>query len=74
MKKKQFSEAEKYYKTAISINKNFALAHYNLALLYDIYFQDIKRAYAQYLKYLSLVPDDKETQAWADELKYSLGN
>lgn len=69
---KDFPKAEAEYLKAIKLNKNFANAHYNLALLYDIYFQDIPKAYTQYEKYLALMPDDGETKSWVDQLQYSL--
>ncbi len=65
--------AEKYYKKAISISPTYALAHYNLALLYDIYFQDIEKAVHHYQQYLSNIEaKDKETEDWLDGLKATL--
>lgn len=69
---RDFAKAEAHYLKAISLDKGFANAHYNLALLYDIYYQDIPKAYAQYQKYLALKPGDKETQDWVEQLQYSL--
>ena len=69
---REFSQAEAQYQTALKLDKRFAIAHYNLALLYDIYFQDIPRAYSHYMEYLTLVPDDEQTKDWVDQLRYSL--
>jgi tetratricopeptide (TPR) repeat protein len=70
---KKHQAAESYFKRALVLNPDFANAHYNIALLYDIYFQDIPNAYNHYKKYLSLVGDsDKETKEWVDQLQYSL--
>ncbi|VUD66186.1 Outer membrane protein assembly factor BamD [Thalassocella blandensis] len=70
---KKFPDAEKAYLNAIKLNDKFANAHYNLALLYDIYFQDIKNAFFHYTKYLSLIDhEDQETKDWVEQLKYSL--
>lgn len=69
---KEFITGQQHYQRAIALNDNFANAHYNLALLYDIYFQDIPKAYQHYEKYLKLVPNDTETTDWLEQLKYSL--
>ncbi len=70
---KKHQAAENYFKRALVLNPDFANAHYNIALLYDIYFQDIPNASNHYKKYLSLVGDsDKETKEWVDQLQYSL--
>lgn len=72
VKNKQFKTAENKYQKAIAIDKSYANAHYNLALLYDIYYQDIDKAYLSYQQYLRLVPDDKTTADWLEQLKFSL--
>ena len=72
---KQYKTAEASYKLAIKIEPKFALAHYNLALLYDIYYQDIPTAYKHYNLYLANTKqEDIKTQEWVDQLKYSLGS
>lgn len=73
VKEKKFPEAEKSYLKAISLNDKFANAHYNLALLYDIYYQDIKNAFLHYTQYLSNIDhEDTETKDWVEQLKYSI--
>ncbi len=72
VEKKNFQVAKKHYKQAIQLDKSFSSAHYNLALLNDIYFQDIRAAYLSYLSYLELNPDDDSVKDWVDQLKYSL--
>ena len=72
---KQYKTAEASYLLAIKIAPKFALAHYNLALLYDIYYQDIPTAYKHYNLYLTNTKqEDTKTQEWVDQLKYSLGS
>lgn len=72
---KQYKAAEASYLLAIKIAPKFALAHYNLALLYDIYYQDIPAAYTHYNLYLANTQqEDIKTQEWVDQLKYSLGS
>lgn len=69
----EFQNAEAHYKKALELKKDFANAHYNLALLLDIYYQDIPAAYEHYNHYLSLTGgQDNETASWVEQLKYSL--
>jgi len=69
----RFQQAEAALKRALSINNEYALAHYNIALLFDIYYQEIGKAYAHYLKYLNLINyEDKETVQWVEQLRYSV--
>ena len=66
-------KARDYYIKAIELKDNYALAHYNLALIYDIYIQDVPKAVAHYQKYLALTRyQDKKTAEWLDQLKASL--
>lgn len=63
------SESESYYKRALQIDKDYAIAHYNIALLYDIFFQDIPRAIEHYRKYLELTGNqDEMTRNWLEQL------
>lgn len=72
VEEKKFKQAEAAYQQALANNKDYATAHYNIALLYDIYFQDIEKAYAHYNRYLDIVGEDQETKDWVEQLKYSL--
>jgi tetratricopeptide (TPR) repeat protein len=66
----KINEAKSDYLKAVNLDQNYANAHYNLALLYDIYLQDIPQAINHYEKYLSLLTQpDKVTQQWVDHLK-----
>lgn len=68
-----YKSAESHYVTAIKLDQNFAAAHYNLALLYDIFYQDIRPAVEHYQHYLTLIKEeDKETSLWVEELKMTL--
>lgn len=68
-----YKAAENHYLKALSLNKNYANAHYNLALVYDIFYQDIQLAVVHYEKYLSLTTEeDPTTTSWVEELKLSL--
>ena len=68
-----YTAADKHYQTALKLNKHFAEAHYNLALLWDIFYEDIGRAVEHYQQYLTLIKqEDKATTAWVEELKLTL--
>lgn len=73
MEEGRYKDAEKLYVTALNIDPKNAGIHYNLALLYDVYYQDLAKAISHYDSYLSLTSQkDEETEAWRDELKQML--
>jgi len=70
VQKGDYGNAEKNYLQAVKLKDNYATAHYNLGLLYDIYYQDLDRAIVQYDRYLELSDGtDKKTLGWVTELK-----
>jgi Tfp pilus assembly protein PilF len=70
VEKGEYNLAEKDYLAAIANKKNYADAHYNLALVYDIFYQDFAKAVSQYEQYLALTGNsDKDTLNWVSELK-----
>lgn len=70
VEKGEYNSAEESYLAAIKIKKNYAEAHYNLALVYDIFYQDFGPAITQYEEYLALTGNsDKDTISWVAELK-----
>ena len=69
----RYKDAEQLYLAALKLDPKSASTHYNLALLYDVYYQDIAQAISHYESYLSLSNQkDEETEAWTDELKQIL--
>jgi tetratricopeptide (TPR) repeat protein len=63
------------YQRAIKLKPDYSNAHYNLALLYDIYLQEIALAIEQYNIYLSLTTEkDSATREWVNHLKNTLKN
>lgn len=73
VEEQDYKAAEQHYLKALSLNKNYPSAHYNLALLYDIFYQDIRSAITHYQLYLTLIPEeDTATASWVEELKLSL--
>jgi len=71
-----FKKAETHYLLAIKNKSNYANAHYNIALLYDIYFQEIRKSIVHYRKYLKLIKKkgrkDKKTIDWVEQLVNSI--
>lgn len=62
--------AEQLYKKSIALKPGYPLAHYNLALLYDIYLQNIPEAISHYSTYLELSKEnDTSTRDWVEQLK-----
>lgn len=69
----QPQSAERLFKRIVALDTEYPDAHYNLALIYDTYYQDLERAIDHYQKYLALIdePDDATT-AWLEQLKNAL--
>lgn len=66
-------EAKVFYEKAIKNKPDYALAHFNLALLYDVYLQNISMAIQHYQLYLSLIDNkDQNTKDWVEELKLNI--
>lgn len=73
VKQGRFKQAEKHYLEAIKLKPNYANAHYNIALMYDIYFHDLAQSIKHYKQYLELTGHkDKATAEWVEQLKYSV--
>lgn len=71
--KGQFEEARKRYQRAIAIDSNYAYAHLNLGILFDIYLQDLKMALQQYEKYQALIgEEDKQVAGWITDIQRRL--
>lgn len=69
----KFKEAEGFYQQAINQDPDYALAHYNLALLYDVFYQDLAGAAQHYQRYLVLTGfEDKATVNWLEQLENSI--
>ncbi|NQY50943.1 MAG: hypothetical protein HRT50_17955 [Colwellia sp.] len=72
-KKGAINIAKSYYLQAISHKSDYALAHYNLALVYDVYLQDIAKAIEHYQFYLAYSKTkDENTENWLEGLKATM--
>lgn len=71
----KINEAKADYLKALELKPDYILAHYNLALLYDIYLQEIELALKHYQSYTQLTDNkDKNTIDWISHLKGTLNN
>jgi len=72
-KKNDAPKALTHYLAELEKDEKHAYSHYNLALLYDTYYQDLDKAVFHYRRYLSLIPDEDETTlSWVKELESQL--
>lgn len=66
----RFDAAERSYERALALDPNYAYAHLNLGILYDLYLQQPAKALAQYERYQALVPSEGGTIGkWIADLK-----
>lgn len=65
----QLPQAEQYYLSALAQPNAPAEAQYNLALLYDIYWQQPHKALPYYEAYSKARPEDKAVADWISEIK-----
>jgi len=73
VQKGEYANAEKSYLQSIQLKANYPASHYNLGLLYDMYYQDIDHAVIEYERYLELSDGtDKKTVGWVTELKQKI--
>lgn len=63
-----------HYRQAVEIKNDYAVAHYNIALINDFYLKDMATAATHYRQYLALTGGgDKKTSDWLAEIERSLG-
>ena len=71
----EITSALNHYKQAIKNKNDYALAHYNIALLYDVYLQDVESAIPHYERYMKLTNNkDKKTADWLEQIKRTREN
>jgi tetratricopeptide (TPR) repeat protein len=65
----KFIEAESAYMKAVTASPDYALAHYNLGVLNELYFQRLDIALQHFEQYQSLVGEDKQVEKWIADLR-----
>lgn len=77
LKCNQFKNAEEEFKRILELDPQDKNAYYNLAVLYDSYFNRKKQAISYYNQYLKLSPraeDRPQVKAWIKQLKKQLAS
>ncbi|HEY3486539.1 MAG TPA: tetratricopeptide repeat protein [Gammaproteobacteria bacterium] len=70
----RFEESKKAYRQAISLDSDYSMPHLNMAILCDIYLQDLKCAIDYFEKYKLLVPQQaQQTESWLADLRRRAG-
>ncbi len=64
----KFLEAEAAYMKAVTVSPDYALAHYNLGVLNELYLQRLDIALQNFETYQSLVGEDKQVAKWIGDL------
>ena len=64
-----FMEAEAAYLKAVTASPRYALAHYNLGVLNELYLQRLETALQHFEQYQSIVGEDKQVERWIADLK-----
>ena len=65
----KFEEADAAYRRAITASADYALAHYNLAVLNDLYLRRYDEALEHYERYQVLAGEDEQVGRWIADLK-----
>jgi tetratricopeptide (TPR) repeat protein len=65
----KFIEAEAAYLKAVTASPDYALAHYNLGVLNELYLQRLDVALQHFEAYQELVGEDKQVEKWIADLR-----
>lgn len=68
----KFTDAEAAYQRAIESRPDYALAHYNLGVLNELYLRRLDSALLHFEEYQALTGDDEQVGKWIADLKRRL--
>ena len=69
----KFTDAEAAYLRAITAEPNYAPAHLNLGVLYDLYMAEPQKALEQFERYIEIAGENKQVAGWVAELRKRVG-
>ena len=69
----KFTDAQAAYERSIAADPNFAAAHLNLGVLYDLYLAQPQKALEEFERYLAIAGDNKQVAGWVVELRIRVG-
>ncbi len=69
----KFLQAEAAYLKAVTASPDYALAHYNLGVLNDLYLQRLDAALQHYERYQEIAGEDNLVTMWIVDLKRRIG-
>lgn len=69
----RFDEARKSYETALEFHENFHFARKNLAIVCDLFLEDLDCALEHYEAYRAAVPEDEKVGMWVADLTQRMG-
>jgi tetratricopeptide (TPR) repeat protein len=69
----KFADAEAAYLHAIAAEPNYAPAHLNLGVLYDLYLEEPQKALEQFQRYIEIAGENKQVSGWLIELRKRVG-
>jgi tetratricopeptide (TPR) repeat protein len=70
----KFADAEAAYLGAIASEPNYAPAHLNLGVLYDLYLSEPQKALEQFERYIEIAGESKQVAGWVIELRKRVGS
>ena len=65
----KFLEAEAAYLKAVTASPDYALAHYNLGVLNELYLQRLDSALQHFERYQELAGEDEQVEKWISDLQ-----
>lgn len=71
--KGRFDEARAVYEQALAAHPNYYPIHRNLAILCDLYLNDLESAMAHYQVYSQAMPKDDQVKLWIADLQARMG-